>query len=125
MLNCTLKLQTLWFCSLWLKIFRSVPINLKLQNNCLDKSMPLARVNQTLFFFVHIPKTGGSSIESYLAKVGQVCLVAKRATGFSRVTPQHMERATFERHIPQSFYDHGFAIIRYPMTDCKANFAIR
>ena len=54
--------------------------------------------------------------------VGQVCLVARRATGFSRVTPQHMERATFARYIPQSFYDHGFAIIRDPMDRLKSEF---
>ncbi|MGB5560397.1 MAG: sulfotransferase family 2 domain-containing protein [Paracoccaceae bacterium] len=84
--------------------------------------MPLARIGQVVLFFVHIPKTGGSSIEQYLAEVGQVCLVTRRATGFSTVTPQHMERETYESYIPAAFYDHGFAILRDPVERLLSEF---
>ncbi len=80
--------------------------------------MPLARVGQGILFFVHIPKTGGSSIERYLQEIGQACLVSRRATGFSKVTPQHMERETCQSCIPAGFYDQGFAMLRDPATGC-------
>ena len=84
--------------------------------------MPMARIGQTIFLFVHIPKTGGTSIERYMASHGQVCLATKRVTGFSRVTPQHMERETLEAYIPAAFYDQGFAILRDPLERLQSEF---
>ena len=109
-------------CALRLKRDRGLSISRKKQANQAVDNMPLVRIGQVILFFVHIPKTGGSSIEQYRAEIGQVCLVARRATGFSAVTPQHMERETYQSYIPEGFYDHGFAILRDPVERLLSEF---
>ncbi|MGR3662235.1 MAG: sulfotransferase family 2 domain-containing protein [Paracoccaceae bacterium] len=84
--------------------------------------MPLARVRNTVLYFAHIPKTGGTSVEAYLRKIGTVCLVSRRCSGHGGVTPQHMEREAFDEFVPLGFYDYGFAILRDPMARLQSEF---
>ena len=84
--------------------------------------MPIARVNDKILFFVHIPKTGGTSVEEYLQRIGHICLAGKNTQHYSKATPKHMERQTFEQFVPAEFYDHGFTIIRDPLQRMKSEF---
>lgn len=77
--------------------------------------MPLARIGNKVLFFVHIPKTGGSSIETYLGQKGTVALRFKRRMGWSASTTQHMHAAIHTKIIPDSFYDAGFVVLRDPV----------
>ncbi|PIE11566.1 MAG: hypothetical protein CSA70_10970 [Rhodobacterales bacterium] len=77
--------------------------------------MPLARLDQTLLWFVHIPKTGGSSVEEYLADKGSLALRYTSALGGAACTPQHMHADLYTRLIRPGFYDHGFTILRDPL----------
>lgn len=81
--------------------------------------MPLYRAKRKLIYFVHIPKTGGSSVEKALAKAGckQAMLLSKArnkdATG-SKMTPQHMHAAAYTAYFPAGFFDYMFAVVRNP-----------
>ena len=74
--------------------------------------MPLYRINNHLVFFVHIPKTGGSSIEASLESKGSVCL-SKKIDCFPAPF-QHLHAELFQRLVPDDFYDKGFAVCRNP-----------
>ena len=37
--------------------------------------MPLATINGQVFFFVHVPKCGGTSVEEFLARHGRRAVI--------------------------------------------------
>lgn len=86
--------------------------------------MPLARIGETLLFFVHIPKTGGTSVEAYLRAKGAV-LLHGQGTGWARVPLQHLHRAAYAEVVPPGAYDQGFAILRDPMARLVSEFRMR
>lgn len=76
--------------------------------------MPLYRIKDKLVFFVHVPKTGGTSVEKALESVGKVCL-DKKIEGFPAPS-QHFHAEIYNKLLPEDFYDRGFMIVRNPFT---------
>jgi hypothetical protein len=77
--------------------------------------MPLYRHNGRIVFFIHIPKTGGTSIERTFRDAG--CAEALRSGqkfARSKIAPQHMHRELYELAIAKGFYDYQFAVVRNP-----------
>ncbi len=87
--------------------------------------MPLARVNGKLLHFVHIPKTGGSSVTSYLRTIGKVALYSRNPVDWARTTPQHMDIQTAKTLLPADFVDVRFAIMRDPLERILSEFQYR
>lgn len=77
--------------------------------------MPLAKLGQTLVFFAHIPKTGGTSVETYLRAKGQVTMHSATELDWLPCSPQHMHGALFEALVEPGFCDHSFAMLRDPV----------
>lgn len=86
--------------------------------------MPIARIGDTLLFFVHVPKTGGTSIEAYLRAKGALALAGTRH-GWSRTTPQHIHREIYQELVPFELYHHGFAVLRDPRARLLSEFRMR
>lgn len=77
--------------------------------------MPIYRNGAKILLFVHIPKTGGSTIENTLKAEGvPQALHSRVRLGKNTVTPQHMHREVIERWIPKAFYDAAFCVVRNP-----------
>ena len=74
--------------------------------------MPLYKINDKLIYFAHIPKTGGTSVEDALGRVGKVCL-NKKPEGIP-IPAQHFHAEIFDVLIPSNFYDRGYLICRNP-----------
>lgn len=87
--------------------------------------MPLARINGRILNFVHIPKTGGSSVKSYLMSKGPVALYSRDPTDWARTTPQHIDAATRALLVPDAFCDAGFAVLRDPVNRMVSEFRYR
>jgi hypothetical protein len=84
--------------------------------------MPIVRAGPLLVFFAHVPKCGGSAIESYLAaRFGRIAFLdtrhhaVKAARRWSRTSPQHMHLDVQRRLFPPGFFDHSFAVVRHPV----------
>jgi hypothetical protein len=85
--------------------------------------MPLARLNGTIFFFVHVPKCGGTSIKRFLEAHGSVALDGRGGQDdWSRCTVDHVHAEIYDRLVPAEFYDHGFIIFRDPVERLKSEF---
>ncbi|PZX18351.1 sulfotransferase family protein [Palleronia aestuarii] len=84
--------------------------------------MTIARLNQKVFLFVHVPKTGGSSVTKFLTDNGRVALDGAPTWGWSRCTVEHVHAAVYSRIIPRSFYDEGFLILRDPVDRMRSEF---
>ncbi|MEX3016642.1 sulfotransferase family 2 domain-containing protein [Gymnodinialimonas hymeniacidonis] len=87
--------------------------------------MPLARIGDRILFFAHIPKTGGSSVETYLDQKGAVALRFKRRMGWSETTAQHMEARIHTRLVPDGFFDASFAVLRDPVARMVSEYRYR
>lgn len=87
--------------------------------------MPISKINGKLLHFVHIPKTGGSSITSYLRAKGPVALYSREQIEWSKSTPQHVEAATQSVLLPEGFCDHRFYILRDPFERLLSEYRYR
>jgi hypothetical protein len=81
--------------------------------------MPLYRSQSAVIYFVHIPKAGGSSIETALkiAGVKRAMLMSKArntTTDYGRCTPQHIHAQVYQNYLPKSFLDYAFTVVRNP-----------
>lgn len=77
--------------------------------------MPLYRSGEHVVFFVHIPKTGGTTIEKALKRAGSTeALKFKNKRPFSKSTLQHMHAAVYLDAVDASFADYSFTVVRNP-----------
>ncbi|PYE82170.1 sulfotransferase family 2 domain-containing protein [Pseudoroseicyclus aestuarii] len=87
--------------------------------------MPLARIGSTLLHFIHVPKTGGASVETYLAQKGALALKHPTRLNWSATTAQHMAANVHERLVPAEFCDHAFAVLRNPLDRLRSEWRWR
>ena len=69
--------------------------------------MPIFRIGDTLHYYAHVPKCGGSSVEAYLrTRFGSLAFLNTRyldlpeQARWTRSSPQHMALADLHRLIP-------------------------
>ena len=87
--------------------------------------MPLARINGTLLHFVHVPKTGGSSIKEYLKAKGRLALFKWTPHEWARTCPQHMTADVHDHFVPVGFADYEFIVFRDPVDRLISEFCYR
>ena len=78
--------------------------------------MPLFNFRPGVVQFVHIPKTGGSSIVTALSEFGPCAMFLDRRSKYLPCTPQHLMVSGFDELIPEGFADYAFTIVRHPMS---------
>lgn len=77
--------------------------------------MPLYRTDAGVVFFVHIPKTGGTSIEKTLRNAGAAqAMKVKKKLGYAKATMQHMQAEIYLEAVGDGFADYTFTIVRNP-----------
>lgn len=85
--------------------------------------MTLLKVKSKLYYFAHIPKTGGSTVEFAMREAG-----AKRALHFHKrldfvaCNLQHMHAELFDTFVPPNFYARGFCVVRHPIARLVSEF---
>lgn len=88
--------------------------------------MPLYRHNDRAILLIHIPKTGGSSIEEMLVEAGALqALKFHKRLDYSACTPQHMHWELLCRWVPKSFYNFSLVIVRNPFDRLASEYAWR
>lgn len=88
--------------------------------------MPIFRFGSKSVLFIHVPKTGGSSIEQSLRIMGCKCaFLYSSALGYAKCTPQHMHREIIEAFIPENFCDFTFSVVRNPWSRLLSEYKMR
>lgn len=87
--------------------------------------MPILRCNGKLILFVHIPKTGGSTIEAYLRLKGKVAFLEPRPSSGVSCTGQHFHADIYNSLFPRSFFDEIFCVIRDPVDRLRSEYKYR
>lgn len=86
--------------------------------------MPVYRISGRNVLFIHVPKTGGTSVEAFLGSHAEPAL-HNRGTKLLRpvrenfllpsLPMQHFHAALLESMFPAGFFDYAFMIVRHPM----------
>ena len=83
--------------------------------------MPVVRLTNKICHFAHIPKCGGSSIESYFDNLGASMafidlqfLSQPAIIPWNVSSPQHIDGVSLSRLFPNTFFDFAFAVVRNP-----------
>lgn len=93
--------------------------------------MPVFRQGERKFLFIHIPKTGGSSIERAFADAGWDTLYRDGRVGpkswndIRLCTPQHMHREMLESIFRIDRFDGVFTVVREPMARIRSEYLWR
>lgn len=77
--------------------------------------MPVAVINGRCVLFVHIPKTGGSSVERFLSGNGPLLLKGHGRPAGLRCSAQHLHAAALGAIQGAKEYDWAFTIVRHPV----------
>jgi hypothetical protein len=77
--------------------------------------MPLYQLNSRNLLFIHVPKTGGKSVEEFLKGLsgGQALFHPKKQDIFP-CSPQHMHAEALAMLFGNRFLDHSFMVVRNP-----------
>ena len=77
--------------------------------------MPVAIIDGRGVLFVHIPKTGGSSVERYLSRHGPVFLEGNGRAAGLRCSAQHLHAEALASIEANEGHDWTFTIVRHPV----------
>ena len=88
--------------------------------------MPLLRVNKKNVLFVHIPKTGGETVEHYLRQVARIGFFHSNSRQrLFDCTPQHFDNEIYRVLFPAGFVDYSFAFVRHPVDRIISEYKMR
>lgn len=76
--------------------------------------MPFIQHNGKRALFIHIPKTGGTSIETWLESIAPLRLFSVGIPHSSRCTPQHYRAQDIHALLGPDFFDLALAVVRNP-----------
>ena len=77
--------------------------------------MPIFTFDNLKLLFIHIPKTGGTSVEESVSGYCKTSLLLHRVPDFLKNSPQHLTASNLkEIGFGPSLFDYSFAIVRNP-----------
>lgn len=78
--------------------------------------MPVFIIKDKAILFAHVPKTGGSSVERYLAGQGLTILHGDHRAAGLRCTPQHLHAVPLAQLLEPAAMHLSFLIVRHPVS---------
>jgi hypothetical protein len=88
--------------------------------------MPLAFIGSRRLLYLHVPKTGGTSVERTISQMGQMTHKNFFVPDGFPCTAQHWHGAVWEKLIPEaSFFDAVFMTVRHPLRRFESEYRYR
>lgn len=90
--------------------------------------MPLFSDEKNSFLFIHVPKTGGASVEHFFRGFFSISLFStnlhKNNTPF-RCSPQHFHAEILTEILSEKFFNNSFAVVRHPTARLVSEYKYR
>ena len=87
--------------------------------------MPIFSINNKRVLFIHIPKTGGTSIENWLSNFGEMQFYQPGIPTFMKCTPQHLTFNDINILFGADYFDLIFAVVRNPYERLVSEYIFR
>ena len=87
--------------------------------------MPFIDYNGQRILYVHVPKTGGTSIERWMETLGPLRLHSVGTPLPMRVTPQHLRHADIEMILGEGYFDYAFMTVRNPFARLESEYRMQ
>lgn len=87
--------------------------------------MPFVENRGSRVLFVHIPKTGGTSIEEAMEAVGPLRLCTRAIPKALKVPPEHFTYADLAALLGDDYFDFSFTVVRDPYTRLESEYRMR
>lgn len=87
--------------------------------------MPFIQHNGKCILFIHIPKAGGTSIESWMKGIAPLRLFSVGVPHASRCTPQHYRMQDIRSILGDGFFDYALAVVRNPYDRIESEYRMR
>ncbi len=87
--------------------------------------MPFVEADGKRILFIHIPKTGGTSIEKWLGSKGPIMFRSIGIPPQHRTTPQHFTYNDLSHLFGDEYFDYSFAIVRNPFNRFVCEYKMR
>ncbi|MGD9477775.1 sulfotransferase family 2 domain-containing protein [Shinella sp. G-2] len=87
--------------------------------------MPFIEVPFGRVLFIHIPKTGGTSIEGWMSSLATLRLKAAGFPAVAKTTPQHFRMHDIRFMLGEGFFDYTFTFSRDPYSRIESEYRMR
>jgi len=77
--------------------------------------MPIARINDKLILFIHVPETGGSSIEKHLETHSPLSLFGQVGPPTFPCSSRHFHGELLTDLFADMLFDWAFMVVRHPL----------
>lgn len=87
--------------------------------------MPFIETNNRRIIFIHIPKTGGTSVEYWLSRYGDLRLRSNGRPSGLKTTAQHLTWSDVTEMFGDNYFDYAFTIVRNPYARIESAYKMR
>ncbi len=87
--------------------------------------MPFIEYQGRRSLFVHVPKTGGTSIESWFGTIAPLRFFQHGAPQALKCTVQHLTYTDIRLMLGDDYFDYAFAIVRNPFRRLESEYRMR
>lgn len=87
--------------------------------------MPYIELGGKRLLFVHIPKTGGTSIEEAMKARGKICFCSLAIPSALKVPPEHFTWNDISAFFPEGYFDYAFTVVRNPYARVESEYRMR
>lgn len=87
--------------------------------------MPFIETSEKRILFIHIPKTGGTSIEKAMENLAPLNLCIRSIPSFLKIPPEHFTYHNICALFDESFFDYTFTIVRNPYHRIESEYRMR
>jgi hypothetical protein len=76
--------------------------------------MPFVQTDARRLLYIHVPKTGGGTVEAWLGTIAPLRLYSVGLPTAMRCTPQHLRMSDIRSLLGDGFFDHALMTVRNP-----------
>lgn len=87
--------------------------------------MPFIELNSLKINYIHVPKTGGTTIERWLSSIDPLKFHTAGVPAATRCTPQHFRMSDIRVLFGQGYFDYNFMTVRNPYDRIASEYRMR